>query len=242
MGSTMPLPTVAATFRWNTKIATKLKNAANATALCGRSTPVETTVAMELAASCSPFMKSKASASSTRNTSTVKLISTSGILERDAFGQVCHVEAAVGDRLEQLVDGLHLDDLAHVLLLAEEARHRGAHHAVGVGLEAVDFLAGLHDDLELAVLDPELRHHVLHALAALEADVREPRGLGRDVADVVERQRVRRVLDQVADVVQRVDELVDVVAVERRDERLVQQPDRLGGDAVGGVLGLVDQP
>ena len=47
----MPLPTVAATLKWKTKIATKLKKAANTTAWVGLSTPVETTVAIELAAS-----------------------------------------------------------------------------------------------------------------------------------------------------------------------------------------------
>ena len=36
----------------------KLKNAAQATAYCGRSTRVETMVAMELAASCRPLRKS----------------------------------------------------------------------------------------------------------------------------------------------------------------------------------------
>ncbi len=50
-GSTMPLPTVAATFSWKTKMATTLKKAAKSTAVCGRSTPVDTTVAMEFAAS-----------------------------------------------------------------------------------------------------------------------------------------------------------------------------------------------
>jgi hypothetical protein len=40
----------------------KLKNAAQITAYCGRNTRVETTVAMELAASCRPFNKSKISA------------------------------------------------------------------------------------------------------------------------------------------------------------------------------------
>ena len=49
--SAMPLPTVAATLRWKMKIAMKLKNAANNTACAGFKTPVETTVAMELAAS-----------------------------------------------------------------------------------------------------------------------------------------------------------------------------------------------
>ena len=49
--STIPLPMVVATLRWNTKIATTLKNAAKTTACDGLSTPVETTVAIELAAS-----------------------------------------------------------------------------------------------------------------------------------------------------------------------------------------------
>ncbi len=34
---------------------------------------------------------------------------------------------------------------------------------------------------------------------------------------------------------------MDVVAVERRDEGLVQQADGFRGDAVGGVLGVVDE-
>jgi hypothetical protein len=70
----MPLPTVAATLRWKTKIAATLKKAANATAVCGRSTPVETTVAMEFAASWKPFMKSNTSASSTSIATTQKPI------------------------------------------------------------------------------------------------------------------------------------------------------------------------
>jgi hypothetical protein len=49
--SMMPLPTVDATFSWNTPNATTLKNAASITAWCGFSTPVDTTVAMEFAAS-----------------------------------------------------------------------------------------------------------------------------------------------------------------------------------------------
>ena len=50
-GSIMPLPIVLATAVPNPKAATKLKNAAQITALPGVSTRVETTVAMELAAS-----------------------------------------------------------------------------------------------------------------------------------------------------------------------------------------------
>jgi PiT family inorganic phosphate transporter len=71
-GSTMPLPIVLATERWKTKIATMLKKAANRTACCGLSTPVDTTVAIELAASWKPFMKSNRTASSTSSATTQK--------------------------------------------------------------------------------------------------------------------------------------------------------------------------
>src|SRR5665213_3919503 len=60
-GSTMPLPMALAT--WVPKnMATKLKKAAHTTATPGVRTRVDTTVAMELAASWNPLMKSKASA------------------------------------------------------------------------------------------------------------------------------------------------------------------------------------
>src|SRR6187551_1236024 len=68
--STMPRPTVSATCSPKNRKAMKLKNAAQATAYCGRSTRVETTVAMELAASFMPLRKSNASATPIRPTST----------------------------------------------------------------------------------------------------------------------------------------------------------------------------
>src|SRR5262245_23052114 len=55
-------PMVCATRVPKSKNATKLKNAAQATATPGESTRVETTVAIELAASCQPFATSKISA------------------------------------------------------------------------------------------------------------------------------------------------------------------------------------
>jgi hypothetical protein len=51
LDSTTPLPTVFATLTPKPKAATKLKKAAHTTACSGVSTRVETTVAMELAAS-----------------------------------------------------------------------------------------------------------------------------------------------------------------------------------------------
>ncbi len=48
----------------------KLKKAAQITAYCGRSTRVETIVAIELAASCNPLRKSNSSATAIRQTRT----------------------------------------------------------------------------------------------------------------------------------------------------------------------------
>ena len=62
LASMMPVPSVSATCRPKNRKAMKLKKAAQTTAYCGRSTRVETIVAIELAASCSPFRKSKSSA------------------------------------------------------------------------------------------------------------------------------------------------------------------------------------
>src|SRR5450631_4606636 len=61
-GSMMPVPMVWATLSPNTAKATKLKNAAHSTAYCGRSTRVDTIVAIELAASCNPLRKSNSNA------------------------------------------------------------------------------------------------------------------------------------------------------------------------------------
>src|SRR5204863_4908609 len=61
-GSTTPLPTVVATWTPKPKAATKLKKAAHTTACSGVNTRVEATVALELAASWNPWMKSQAGA------------------------------------------------------------------------------------------------------------------------------------------------------------------------------------
>ena len=62
LGATSPLPIVRATCVSNRNAAMKLKKAAQSTAARGESTRVATTVAIELAASFSPLLKSKTSA------------------------------------------------------------------------------------------------------------------------------------------------------------------------------------
>src|SRR2546427_10446117 len=138
--STTPLPTVVATWTPKPNAATKLKNAAHTTAWSGVSTRVETPVAIELAASWKPLMKSKTSATKMMKTTAVNTEGRaigSRHLEDDPLDAVRHVLAAVGDRLHRLVDLLPLDHLDGVALLLE---HRGeglAQQGVGAVLKAV---------------------------------------------------------------------------------------------------------
>src|SRR3989442_12024228 len=220
---------VAATARPKTRRATKLKKAAQISGQCGLSTRVETTVAIELAASWKPFMKSKTSATRIRNTTISKLIDMrpgSGILDDDTLDDIGHVLALVGDRLEVLVDLLQLDQLAGVGLVAEKLRHGRAQDLVRVGLQPVDLGADFHDSLGVAHVVEEIARR-LHFFGGGDADLRQALGLVGNPADVVEEDALRDVLHQVENVVHPGDELVDLVAVDRRDEGLVQELDRI---------------
>ena len=75
-----PVPIVWATWSPKNRKAMKLKNAAHSTAMCGDSTRVETTVAIEFAASCSPLRKSKIRARAMRAMSSASVPET---MEKD---------------------------------------------------------------------------------------------------------------------------------------------------------------
>src|SRR3954466_9707641 len=94
----MPWPMVCATAVPSRKAATKLKKAAQATARRGESTRVETTVAMELAASWNPLKKSKPSATTTMRT-TARLTGRSSLLQGDRLDDVGDVLVPVHRRL-----------------------------------------------------------------------------------------------------------------------------------------------
>src|SRR6266545_6003072 len=118
--SIMPFPTVFATAVPKVKAATKLKNAAQMTALPGDSTRVETTVAIEFAASWKPLMKSKVSATKISAMTARRFASIrSGVLDDHAFDDVGNVLAAVGRLLQEVDDRLPLHDHDGVLLLLE---------------------------------------------------------------------------------------------------------------------------
>ena len=67
-GGITPLPIALAMFKPNSHAAMKFQNAAQATAVPGRRTRVDTTVEMELAQSWNPLMKSNRSATRMMNT------------------------------------------------------------------------------------------------------------------------------------------------------------------------------
>src|SRR5688572_21598178 len=103
---TMPLPIVSATCRPKNRKAMKLKKAAQNTAYCGLSTRVETMVAMEFAASCRPFRKSKNSATPIRPTRSGKASVgsiRSNVLDHDAADLVGDVLETVDDLFELAV-------------------------------------------------------------------------------------------------------------------------------------------
>src|SRR4028119_1393548 len=94
----------------------KLKNAAQTTAYCGRSTRVDTTVAIELAASWRPFRKSNSKATPISATSNGKARDASigsGVVDHDALD-------LVGDILEAVQHSLQV----HIDLAADEVVHR----------------------------------------------------------------------------------------------------------------------
>src|SRR5438132_7546747 len=145
-GCTIPLPMVVATATPKPKAATKLKNAAQTTAALGVSTRVDTTVAIEFAASWKPFMKSNARATRMRAPRTsmrweVGVGAASAVLERHTFDHVRDVLAAVDRVLQVVVDLLPLDHVDGIGARAEEAGDRAPQELVAQVLEAVDLRA-----------------------------------------------------------------------------------------------------
>src|SRR5215203_3757533 len=96
----------------------KLKNAAHSTAYCGRSTRVDTIVAIELAASCNPLRKSNSSATAINPTRIGRpSVASTGwpclyLFDHDTIDLVRHVVEAVGNFFQMLVD-LGADDEIH---------------------------------------------------------------------------------------------------------------------------------
>src|SRR5688572_10469736 len=114
--TTTSLAMVVATWVPKTRKAAKLKNAAQATAARGESTLVETTVAIEFAASWNPLTKSNASATRMTMTRPADIGVRSGVLQDDCFDDVRDVLDRVERQLHRLDDVLPAQHLEGVEL------------------------------------------------------------------------------------------------------------------------------
>src|ERR1700733_14300852 len=119
----------------------KFQNAAHATARNGVSTRVDTTVAIEFAASCQPLENSNASVRKTTTIRSEKLDMgrRSGGLQDDALDDIGDVFAFVYSGFDHFKNFLPLDDLYRILLFVEELRDQRAAKAVALVFAAIDF-------------------------------------------------------------------------------------------------------
>src|ERR1700749_566780 len=124
----MPLPIVPATAVPTTKAALKFQKGAHPTGRNGASTRVDTTVAIEFAASCQPLENSKASV---RKTTTIRserldMGRRSGGLQEDTFNDVGDVFALVYGGLDHFKNFIPLDDLHGIFLFVKELSNQRA--------------------------------------------------------------------------------------------------------------------
>src|SRR4051812_20045725 len=147
---TMPLAIVAATSS-EMNAPTKFRIEAMSTAARGDIARVEMLVAIALAVSWNPFVKSNASAVATTMYRTMSL-STTGlrVLDDDALEHVGHVLAGVDRLLEALVDVLPADHDHGVDAVVEQGGHGLSDYPVAVVLKAVDLDRVVAEVLEAA--------------------------------------------------------------------------------------------
>src|SRR5215216_7271066 len=211
-GSTV-LPTVLATCVWKTRKAMKLNRAAQRTASRGVSTRVETTVAIELAASWKPLVKSNTSAS--RTMAMTERRARSGMLDDHGLHRVGHVLEVVQGLLELLDDVLpHQQVAGRVLGLEVVQVGPGAPvQPVALVLQLVDV-----DQVgaQRLLLEPA---QVAQAVGGRPGRPVDQPGLldhrVQRLGHLVEDQHVGRRLDGVQEVVELDGQGVDVLAVER---------------------------
>src|SRR5690606_12744685 len=242
----MPLPSVSATCRPKNRKAMKLKKAAQNTAKCGLSTRVETIVAIEVAASCSPFRKSKKRATAIRPTSSGKASETSigrsDVLYDDAGNFVGHVLEAIDHFLELTVD-LRADHVGHGISAAvprEQVLEALFMQFVGPVFHLRDLpgqggelrRVGVHLGQERNSLGDEMGRvdnpfpHFMHQRV--------------EFRPVEQANRLDGLVHHVDGIVHRLDQVLDVAAVERSDEGATRGQEHFGSHDVRLLLQLHD--
>src|SRR4051794_14904499 len=230
---TMPWATVAATCS-EMNAPTKLRIAAIPTASFGDSARVEMALATTLAVSWKPFVKSKARAAATTMTRIRSLFTAQAlrVLDDDALEDVRDRLGGVDRVLEPLVDVLPADHDHRVDAALEQSGGRLAGDAVAVVLEPVHLDRVVRHVAEVA----QPRHRLRDLAGGLHEHVGEPLRLLEGRLDLVEPEVVGDLLRVIHDVVERRGERVDVLAVDRGDEHLVEAADDVVRDPVALLL------
>src|SRR5215207_4027271 len=233
--SIIPPPTALATATPPVNRAAKLNVAAQNTAASGLRTRVPTMVAMEFAESWKPLMKSNRKATATIATT---YATTSGVLDGDALCRVGDAHAEVDCDLERLVHLLPADHLDRI-------RRAGEQGTDGIVIDGVPFLL---EPLDLGCLRADLgrrldrRRRGGDVIGGAHDDMRHLLRRLAHFVDVKHDHAARRSVQTVDHVVQTRRELVDVLAVDRRDEALVDPGIDRQGEDVGLVLDVLDLP
>src|SRR5579864_2419869 len=194
----MPLPIVLATAVPKINAAMKFQNAAQSTALPGERTRVETTVAMELAASCQPFEKSNARAIPTIMMTSWKLLMraappsrnhdylmsagrSSRVFQGDGFDYIGDVFAFIHGCFDYFDNFLPLDDLDGIFFFVEQAPDQNSGKPVGFIFKAVNLNAFLEDAIVLV----QRANYYDHLAGSVIKDARQIRNTRADDGDLV---------------------------------------------------------
>src|ERR1700684_3485428 len=248
LGSMIPVPMVCATFNPNTRKATKLKKAAHSTAYCGRSTRVDTMVAIELAASCSPLRKSNSKATAINPTRTGRPSAASTcwpclyLFDHDAVDLVGHVVETVGDLFQMVVDFSPDDEIhrAGIAMLEKEFLQPDILEIVDTPLKLGQLFGNRRQHRDVAADRLKQRQCAADEVGA--TDEKRPHFAHRRLegADLEQHDSLRRLLHLVDSIVHRRDQVLDVAAIERRDESTPHRREYFTRDIVGIVLELID--
>src|SRR6476620_10910214 len=222
-GGMMPLPMVVAT-AVPVRAPRTFMTAAISTARPGLSTRVATEVAIALAVSWKPLMKSKPRPSATMMIRTIR--SELGIFDQDAFERMPDVLALVGGAFEQRVNlapAERLDDLRDLGYAVVQRGEGLVEGIVGLVFEPVELERA---SLNLADLFLGLR----------EKDLAEEAGRFGRHSHLVEPNPAAGLLETIDEVVQHAGQIADVIPVERGDEGAVEGLVDAMRDVVAGVL------
>src|SRR6266568_324181 len=229
-GGTIPLPTVVPV-----RAPTTLRTPAISTA-------VATEVAMALAVSWKPLMKSKTRAMATIRTSVRS--AELGILHPDPFQCVVNVLGAVGGILEVLVDlspADPLDEAVDIIDALELLHECPVEHIVGLVLEPLDVDRTVEQVIPLPPVF-QVWHSAGDECCLVTDNAGQQTGVLGWLIDAVEPDSSNCLLDGIDEVIEPTSQVSDVFTVERRDEGAVECVEDLVSDLVTPLFEVPHPP